>query len=181
MNVPRSGGAARGTRARRGYTLIELLVVISVLGIAGAMVIPALGQTNVLRVQAAVRTIISDINYAQSDALARQASRAVVFDVANNTYSILEVHGQTLDPVNDTIQMTNLNLANIYHDTRLVSAAFDGTNVIVFDELGGPVAGPGSSNPGAGGSIVVGGSGSQFRINVEAYTGRTSVTRLSGP
>jgi general secretion pathway protein H len=167
--------------ARRGYTLIELLIVITILGIAGALVLPALGQTNVLRVQAAVRTIIADINFAQSDALARQASRAIVFDVEHNTYSVLEVHGQTLNPETDTIQKTNLNLANIYHDTRLVSAAFDGTNTIVFDELGGPVAGPGSSTPGTGGSIVVSGSGAQFRINVEAYTGRTSVVRLSGP
>jgi len=173
--------AGRGTGARRAYTLIELLVVISVLAIAGALVIPALGQTNVLRVQAAVRTVISDINFAQSDALARQASRAVVFDVAHNKYSVLEVHGQTLDPVHDTIQTTNLNLSNIYHDTHLVSAAFDGTNTIVFDELGGPVAGPGSSNPGAGGSIVIAGSGSQFRVSLEAYTGRVSVVRLSGP
>jgi prepilin-type N-terminal cleavage/methylation domain-containing protein len=173
--------AGKGLLARRGYTLIELLIVISVLGIAGALVIPALGDTNVLRVQAAVRTIIADLNYAQSDALARQASRALVFDVEHNTYSILEVHGQTLNPETDTIRMVNLNLASTYHDTRLVSAAFDGTNTIVFDELGGPVAGPGSSTPGAGGSVVISGSGSQFRINVEAYTGRTSVVRLPGP
>jgi prepilin-type N-terminal cleavage/methylation domain-containing protein len=170
-----------GERARGGYTLIEVLVVITLLGIAGALVVPSLGQTNVLRVQAAVRSIVSDINFAQSDALARQRSRAVLFDVENNIYSVLEVHGATLNPQTDTIQMTNLNLHHIYHDTRLVAAAFDGTNALVFDELGGPVAGPGSSNPGAGGSITVTGSGAEFRINVEAYTGRVSVVRVSGP
>src|SRR5262245_1591540 len=88
---------------RRGYTLIELLIVVPLLGISSAVVIPALGSTDTLRVQSTVRAIVADINVAQSDALAHQQGRAVVFDVANNKYSILEVNGSTLNPATDTL------------------------------------------------------------------------------
>ena len=165
----------------RAYTLIELLIVITMLCIASAVVIPSLGSTNVLRIQATVRAIVADINFAQSDALARQQGRAVVFNTQTNSYSIVEVHGATLNPTTDTIYSVTLNNERKFHNSHLDSAQFDGSNVLVFDELGGPVSAPGSSTPGSGGTIVVSGAGSSFRILVEAYTGRVSVTRLSGP
>jgi prepilin-type N-terminal cleavage/methylation domain-containing protein len=165
----------------RAYTLIELLLVIMLLGIATAVVAPSLGSTDVLRVQSTVRAIVADINVAQSDALARQQGRAIVFDTTNNRYSVLEVHGATLNPSTDTIYTVDLNNKHKFHSSHLDSAAFDSGNTLVFDELGGPVTGPGSSTPGNGGSVVVSGSGSTFRITVEAYTGRVTVTRIGGP
>jgi prepilin-type N-terminal cleavage/methylation domain-containing protein len=164
----------------RAYTLVEMLIVITMLGLATAVVAPSLGSTDVLRVQSTVRSIVADINFAQSDALARQQGRAIVFDVASNSYAILEVHGSTLNPATDTILSVDLNNARRYHTSRLTGASFDGQPVLVFDELGGPVAGPGSSTPGAGGSITLMGSGATFRIDVEAYTGRVTVTKLAG-
>ena len=165
-----------GLRAR-AYTLIEMLIVIVMLGIASALVIPSLQSTDSLRVQSTVRAIISDINFAQSDALARQQGRAIIFDVTNNRYQILEVHGTTLDPQHDLIQQVNLGDERRFHSSVLQGASFDGTNTLVFDELGGPVAGPGSSTPGNGGTIDISGSGSHYTISVEAYTGRVSVVR----
>jgi prepilin-type N-terminal cleavage/methylation domain-containing protein len=163
---------------RRGYTLIEILIVVVMLGIAGALVIPSLGSTEVLRVQAAVRTIVGDINYAQSEALAHQRPHAVVFDVEENRYSVVEIVGGVLDPSINTIRTANLNNSRKFHTSRLESADFDGLQVLVFDEMGGPVTGVGSSTPGTGGSILITGSGSEFRVRVEAYTGRVSVTRM---
>ncbi len=64
---------------RRGLTLIELLVTVTVLSIAVALVIPSVSQTGVLRVQAAVRTIASDIAAAQTEAMAFQSRRAIYF------------------------------------------------------------------------------------------------------
>lgn len=162
----------------RAYTLIEILIVVVLLGIAGALVMPQVGSTDVLRVQSTVRAIVSDINFAQSDALARQQGRAMVFDTVTNTYSIIEVRGVTLDPVNDTILKVDLKNARKFHDSKIESATFDGGNTIVFDELGGTVAGPNSTTPSSGGNIIVTGSGSRFKISVEAYTGRVTVTRI---
>ncbi len=165
----------------RAYTLIEILIVIVLMGIASALVIPSLKSTDTLRVQSTVRAIVADINFAQSDALARQQGRAMIFDSVNNKYSIVEVHGATLHPETDTIYEVGLSDERRFHSSTLTSAQFDGTNMLVFDELGGPVAGPGSSTPGNGGTINITGSGSSFLINVEPYTGRVSVVRQSAP
>ena len=165
------------TRAR-AYTLIEILIVVTLLGIASAMAMPSLRSTDGLRVQATVRAIVADITFAQSDALARQQGRAMVFDRDNNRYSILEVHGTTLSPSTDTIYSLNLNNERKFHSSRIQDVAFEGSNVLVFDELGGPVTGPGSSTPGNGGTLTITGSGETFEISVEAYTGRVSVRRL---
>ena len=164
------------TRAR-AYTLIEILIVVVMLGIASALAMPSLRSTDALRVQSTVRAIVADLNFAQSDALARQQSRAIVFDKDTNKYSILEVHGSTLAPATDTIYAVDLNNERKFHSSRIEDAAFDGTNVLVFDELGGPVTGPGSSTPGNGGTIRISGSGETYIITVEAYTGRVSVAR----
>jgi hypothetical protein len=125
-----------------------------------------------------VRALISDINYAQSDALARQQGRAIVFDTVNNTYSIVEVRGSTLNPTTDTILKVDLKNARKFHDSRIVSASIDGGNTLVFDEMGGTVAAPNSTTPSSGGTIILSGSGSQFKISIEAYTGRVTVIKL---
>jgi len=170
-----------GVPRQRAYTLIELLIVITMMGIASAMVIPSMGSTDVLRVQAAVRSIVADINIAQSDALAHQQPRALIFDPITNSYVYIEVPGSTIEPSGNTIKLVTLSDRRRFHTSKIDSVTFDGGNTLIFDELGGPVADAGGNTPSAGGTIVVSGSGSVFNINVEAYTGRVSVVRVSGP
>ncbi|MBL9031109.1 MAG: type II secretion system protein [Phycisphaerae bacterium] len=165
----------------RAYTLIELLIAIVLLGIASAVVIPSIGSADALKVQSAVRAIVADINAAQSEALATQRGRAIVFDVAHNKYQIIEVNGTTLNPAQDLIREVQLVTTGHGLSGTIVAADFGGTDTLVFDELGGPVTGPGSSNPSAGGTVRVTGFGSTFELTVEAYTGRVTVQRLAGP
>jgi prepilin-type N-terminal cleavage/methylation domain-containing protein len=61
---------AHPRRARRAYTLVEMLITVVILAIAAALVIPSMGQTGVLRVQGALRMVVSDLTTAQSDAVA---------------------------------------------------------------------------------------------------------------
>jgi prepilin-type N-terminal cleavage/methylation domain-containing protein len=171
----------------RGYTLVEVLVVITVLGLAASMVIPSMGSTGVLRIQAAARQLVADITFAQSDALAYQSRRAIVFIPAENRYVVCEVNGSTLDPATDAI--FNPSRPSERYDitidqermggAQITGAEFDGDNVLVFDELGGPVQAPDSETPGAGGFVRISGSGFQFQVDVEPYTGRVTVTNIT--
>lgn len=170
----------------RGYTLIEVLVVVTVLGIAAAVLIPNVGAAHALRVQAAVRTIVSDLTFAQSDALAMQEPRAIVFDVETNSYTLVEVVGGVIDPEANAMfdnsgpggrYVRNFN-ADEYGGARIVAADFDGDAILIFDEMGSPQAEPDDTTPGLGGYVTVTGSDSTYRVSVDAYTGRVTVDRM---
>ncbi len=182
---------ARTTRRLRrvstgAYTLVEVMVVVVIMGIAGAVVAPSMGQAGVLRIQAAVRTVVADITFAQMDALGYQEQRAIVFDVENNEYTLVQVNGTTIDVDADALydnhgpgQRYRVSLNDeVFGGTRIESVDFDGDNILIYDEIGGPVATPGSSTLSDGGSIVLSGPLSRFRIDVAAFTGRVTVTRL---
>ena len=107
-NVGRTGD-------RRAYTLIELLLIVTLLGIAGALVIPSMSSSSVLRIQATVRTLVSDITFIQSDAMAYQSRRVMVFgqvaqwsDVAS-AWEIVEGDGYTVYAVPTGVTTLDLN------------------------------------------------------------------------
>lgn len=175
--------------APRGFTLLELLAVVTILGIAAALLIPSMSQTSILRVQAAVRTIVSDITFAQSDAVAFQERRAIVFDVPNSTYRLVQVPGNVIDVDLNTMYdptreggryIVNFN-DQVFGGARITAVDFDGESTLIFDGLGGPVADAAGDEPGSGGTITVVGSGSTFVITVEAFTGRVTATRTVAP
>ncbi len=181
----------RGSRVRlrRGFTLLELLAVVTILGIAAAMLIPSMSETSILRVQAAVRTIVSDITFAQSDAVAFQERRALVFDVENSTYRLVQIPGSVIDVDLNTMYdptkaggryIVNFN-DNVFGGARITGVNFDGGNTLIFDALGGPVADAAGDEPSAGGTITVEGSGQTFQITIEAFTGRVTATRVEAP
>lgn len=175
-------------RQRKAYTLLEILVVVAILGIAGAMVIPSMGSTSVLQVQSSVRAVVSDITFAQSDALAYQDRRAIVFDMDTNSYSIFDVNGPEIDPDTDILfdgsragrrYIVDLNDRR-FGGATITDVSIDSDNILIFDELGGPVLTLTGEQPSAGGYVEISGSGQVFRVEVEAYTGRVTVRRVDG-
>lgn len=165
---------------RSAYTLIEVLVLVVILGIAAAMIVPNMRSTDVLRVQSAVRTVVSDIAVAQSDAVAYQQGRAIVFFPADNRYVTVEVRGAVIDPSLDRLWETKIQGGD-FGDSRIAAADFSGGTTLIFDEMGAPVTTPGGSTPAPTGSVTIEGSNQRFRVDVEGYTGRVTVTRLDPP
>lgn len=193
------------SRSAGGYTLLEILVVVAVLGIAAALLVPAMGQTDSLRVQAAVRTVVADITYMQSDALAYQDRRALVFSPViwqqapqggswgiaqggTNLYTGYDVNGAQLTAQDIMIDEARPGGQMVvpFTDPRFAGAAImavniDGGTTLIFDEIGGPVSTLSGDTPSAGGSITIQGSGQEFRINIEGFTGQVTVERVENP
>lgn len=187
---------ARGVvrMVRSGFTLIEMIIVIALLGIAGMLVIPAMGSVGALRSQAAVRTIVADLTFAQSDAIAFQQVRAVVFDLNAQTYSVVQVIGRDADATTSTLYdpsrpdgryIVRLN-EDRFAGVRVTSVAFNGddsNHTLVLDDMGTPVSEIGSNEPGTGGVIRVEAGPADnptqiFDIIVEPFTGRVSIRKI---
>lgn len=197
------GAAHRAGRRPTGFTLIEVLLIVVILGIAGTLVIPSMSQAGVLRVQAAVRTAVADIAYLQSEAIAFQSRRAIWFGkiavwneetsawdyVDGNGYVMAEVRGPELTLATDALPDPDAPdrpffrdfSQGQYGDAALADPDFNETDLLIFDELGGPVAELDGPDPGDGGTLTISGSGSTFELRVEAYTGRVVVSKTEEP
>lgn len=182
--LPTSAPANR--HARHAFTLIEVLVTVAILAIAAAMVIPAMGTTGVLKVQGAIRQIVSDITFAQSDAISMQQGRAVKFDPSTNSYRIVQVIGSTTDDSNTLYDpsrgggryVVNLNDGD-YNGATIASTTLS-NNILIFDDMGTPVTTAGGNTPSTGGKIVILTADSRHELLIEAYTGRTTIRKVSG-
>lgn len=187
--MPAHRGQARCDTRPAGYTLVEMLMVIIILGIAGALVIPSMGEAGVLRIHGAVRTLVSDITFAQTDALAYQQRRAVIFDELSNSYTIAEV------AVSSGGDVTYIPLFQAggpggqyivdfdvdgFDGARLRLPTFDGDNILIFDEIGAPVAEAAGDTSANLGSIYIDSDRATFRIDVAPYTGQVHVVKVDG-
>jgi type II secretion system protein H len=70
---PRETVELRGhNRAAGAFTLVEVLVTLVILGIAAAIVVPVLSNTNDLALSAAARHVVADLEYAKNLAVTKQ-------------------------------------------------------------------------------------------------------------
>jgi len=162
---------------RRAYTLVEVLIVVVVLGIAAAMVVPEFSGTNVLRVQSAVRMVVADIIEAQSESIAFQQGRALKFTAGQRRYQVAATRGGSVDFTLDLLEDRQFG-GEDFGNAVISTVSFSGGDTLYFDELGSPVTGPGSGIAAPSGFLEITGSGQRFRITVEAYTGRCTVTNI---
>ena len=206
--MKRRTGRARN-RLRTGYTLVELIIVITLLGTAGALLVPHLVNLEALEAQAAVRTVIADLSFAQSDALANQEFRRVHFYEDGRGYCIIRVADadffKAFDysdgaPVADAPEyiidplggdgLLERYIVNFVDDDRWKTVRFESVTIdgvtlapdgadITYDELGGTVSSPGV--PGTGGTIVINADGERYEISIAPFTGKLSVQRLASP
>jgi len=184
------------TPAARSYTLIELIMVMAVLALAAAMLVPQLVGRDSLTVQAAIRMLIADLSFAQTDALANQEFRRVVFYDDGAGYCILRVptagwvtpadlSDPSVDYVYDPLGHQGQYIVNFFEDDRfegveITDADIDGTTLadqpeITYDQLGGTVKG---AAPGTGGYVEMSFGDQSYRIDITAFTGKLTVTKL---
>ncbi len=79
--------SSRSNTARRGFTLMELMMTITIIIVAGALVMPKLSDDTQLRLVAAASILTSDIELAQVMTISHPADPVVVhFDPDNDQY-----------------------------------------------------------------------------------------------
>lgn len=179
---------------RRAYTLIELVIVIALLGIAGALLVPHMVDQDNMLAQAAVRQLIGDLSFAQSDALANQEFRRVHFYDDGSGYCIVRVTADnyaaawdagTADYVEDPLAASTeggryimtYSESNRYQGVTISDVDIDGGGSdLVYDFLGGTVRG--GDLPGTGGTIEISSGDDQYEITVAPFTGKLTVREL---
>lgn len=181
----------RATQTTRGgFTLIEILAVVVILGIASAIVIPQIGSNGDLKATAGARIVMADLIYAQNRAIATQTWNYLKFDVAGNSYSVLDRvpmgGGDRIitHPVNQgpyTAQFAAGQLANISIQSAVfngVDAAFRPEHTVAFDELGTPWVycyHTNQVNEMLDGTIVLRSGQFTVTVTIERYTGEIRV------
>jgi prepilin-type N-terminal cleavage/methylation domain-containing protein len=162
------------------FTLIEILVVVVILGIAAAIVVPAIGSRSDLKATSAARMIMADLIYAQNRSISQQKKHYVRFDKTAQTYEVLEQMSPSAVLIKHPVEASNfvVNLgssgAKPIRDVTIDSVAFDGKTIIVFDELGTPLAYDASTNldtPMNSGKIVLACGTLKLTITVEPFSG----------
>lgn len=180
---------------RRGYTLIEVLIVVTILGLAASLLVPYLSSKGDFDTQAAVRTLIADITFAQSDALANQGFRRVQFFEDGSGWCLVRVNEEDLadefdpvtadyvyDPLASNSErgayVVNLRDRQQFSSVRVTTVNLDGgRRSLTFDELGGTVGTGGM--PGTGGTVILTSPEAVYQLDISAVTGKVKVTRLN--
>ena len=182
----------------RSYTLIELIMVMAVLALAAALLVPNIAGSDSMKLQAAVRLLIADLSFAQSDALANQEFRRVVFYDDGSGYCLIEVLGAETTPadlddpgvnyVYDPLGMMGRYIIDFATDNRFEgvffsAATIDGIDLnarpeITYDLMGGTVLSNSASLPGTGGSVTLSYKDSSYEIDIAPFTGKLTVTEL---
>ena len=186
-------GTRLGTVVARGYTLIELILVMGILALAAALLVPHLVDRDSLAVQSAVRLIIADLSFAQSDALANQEYRRIQFYADGRGYCLYRVtdvdfanpfdpnmidYDYLLDPLHaQRDYIVDFTEGSRFEGISISAVNIDGgTRQITYDALGGTVVAVGT--PGIGGQITVSSPSGDYRIDIAPFTGKLTVTKL---
>ncbi len=160
-----------------GFTLIQLIVVMVLLAIIAAIVVINVTATGDVKVKAAARVILSDLQYAQSEANRRQEAITVTFYPAEERYTLSDSIGQVL--VNPATNGNyEVNLPQDIGDSELDLLTVDfggGVEAVTFTSLGEPVQG-GSTDPISSNSTIVVRHGDYtYTVKIVPVTGKVSV------
>lgn len=184
-NRNRQGSLRPQRQSHTAFTLIEILLTVAMLGFAGMLVVPYIKDLPSFETEAAVRRIVSDLTFAQSDAIARQQKRRVVFAEDGSGYRLLgddftPDEDELYDPLartSDQRYIINFATDERFQYISIESASFDtGKLFITYDELGGPINE--TNGPSNGGTIIVDGKDQRFQITIAPFTGSITVVQL---
>ena len=164
--------------------MIEVLIVVLILGITTAVVMPLVGNRSDMKLAAAARTLMADMQYGQNLAIATRTPIYIRFDT--NAYSLCTKAGTTLSTIIHPVTKMTFSAqfgatasSSVLSGVTLTKPSFGGDAVIVFDSLGVPSsyneASALKTSLVAQAQITLTCGGQQQVICIEPYTGEISV------
>ena len=169
----------------RGFTMIEVMICVVIIAIASAVVVPMIGGRSDLKLAAAMRKMVADVQYAQSLSIATRDPVYVRFDA--NQYTVFRRVGTTsttlthpVDPGAFVVKFASTATSSTLRDIAMAKPNFGSTlNVIGFDSLGAPLTlneTTSAKTPlSASATVTLTCGGLSQSMLVEPYTGEISV------
>jgi len=139
-----------------------------VLAILAAVVVPIAMSASSVQVVGAGRMVASDLQYAQTHAIATQTPVTVVFDPASESYELSNASGGLIHPITNSSYIVDFTDDGRFAEVDVVSADFDGLTSVTFDELGAPDA---------GGSVQLQAGPDALSVNVANATGGITIVK----
>jgi type II secretory pathway pseudopilin PulG len=154
------------------FTLFELICVIVIAAIVGGVAIAMMGDSDSATALAGAQIVLQDLEFAQSEAIARRSPITVAFDVGAGTYTISDGSGPIINPITRQDYVVNLSQESGGGGVSLASANFGGGSSVSFNATGEPVL-PGGDTPISSGDGVAVSCGQAARsITITPVIGR---------
>jgi len=160
--------------SRFAFTLTDLIVVVVIIGIAAAVIVPYVANTDDLQAMSSARMIVSDLQYAQDTSVTTQSPVTVTFHTNNETYELSNASVRLTHPINKTSYLVNFRAVSGLGNVDIASANFGGVATVTFDVMGAP--GPVAPTGGETHNIVLRAGTKVFYVDVATATGKVTVT-----
>ena len=165
--------------------MIEVMICVVILAIASAVVIPMVGGRSDLKLSAAMRKLVADLQFAQNLAVATRDPVYIRFEA--NQYTLFRRAGSVstaidhpLDPGTFVVRFGTNATSGTLGAVSMARPNFgSGLNVVGFDSLGSPLlldeVSSAKTTPGAAVAVTLTCGDVTKVLQVEPYTGEISV------
>lgn len=156
-----------------GFTIIEVIMVIIIISILAVLALPRFDSFYEIKLNGAVKKIISDIRYTQQLAISCHEDYRISF--TGNTYDVRRVsdNAYATSPFDRGNLTVNFNTDSQYNGIAISNPTFAGTTNLRFDWNGNPLGSTGANLTTAG-QVSFSYHGNSLTVSVEPGTGKVS-------
>jgi prepilin-type N-terminal cleavage/methylation domain-containing protein len=163
-------------RTSPGFTLIEIVMVVVIVAILAVVSIPRFRAFDSMKLNGAVKKIVSDIRYVQQLAVSTHETYRIRFDTGLDRYDVIRVNDSSAakDPFSRANFIVDFRTDPQYRGTDIAGVNINSTQGLQFDWKAEPQSSNNASLS-AEGNISISYKGQTMRIYIQPGTGTTRV------